>query len=365
VDSCEQADTKLTLSKTEVNERFSNFVTNKNIMGKIKVAINGFGRIGRVTFRAMINDPGIEIVAINDLTDTTTLAHLLKYDSIHGLFNGSIETSGANLIVNGHKIAALSKRDPSALPWGEMGVNTVLESTGLFRNETGARGHITAGARKVIVSAPPGEGDIKSVVLGINDHILDGSEQIISNASCTTNCAAPMIKVLDDNWGVDHGFITTIHSYTGDQCLLDAPHKDLRRARAAAQSMIPTTTGAAKAITKIFPHLEGHIGGCGIRVPVPDGSLTDITCTLKGDASNEAINTAFREAAAGPLKEILEYTSDPIVSIDIVGNTHSCIFDSQLTSVLGKVVKIVGWYDNETGYSNRLLDLINMVGQSD
>ena len=332
-------------------------------MGKIKVAINGFGRIGRITFRAMITNPGIEIVAINDLTDATTLAHLLKYDSIHGKFDGTIEASDASLIVNGHKIAAFSERDPSALPWGEMGIDTVLESTGLFRNEAGARGHITAGAKKVVISAPPGEGNIKSVVLGINDTILDGSEQVISNASCTTNCAAPMIKVLDDNWGVDHGFITTIHSYTGDQRLLDAPHKDLRRARAAAQSMIPTTTGAAKAITKIFPHMEGHLGGCGIRVPVPDGSLTDITCTLKGDATNEAINTAFKEAALGPLKGILEYTEDPIVSIDIVGNTHSCIFDAQLTSVLGKVVKIVGWYDNEAGYSNRLVDLIIKVGQ--
>jgi glyceraldehyde 3-phosphate dehydrogenase len=331
-------------------------------MGKIKVAINGFGRIGRITFRTLINDPGIEIVAINDLTDAATLAHLLKYDSIHGLFDGSIETSGKALIVNGHTFATLSERDPAALPWEEMGVDTVLESTGLFRDESAAKGHITAGAKKVIISAPPGAGNIKSVVMGINDDILDGSEHIISNASCTTNCAAPMIKVLDDNWGVDHGFITTIHAYTGDQRLLDAPHKDLRRARAAAQSMIPTTTGAAKAITKIFPHLEGNLGGCGIRVPVPDGSLTDITCTLKADATNESINAAFKKAAEGPLSRILEYTEDPIVSIDIVGNVHSCIFDAQLTSVLGKVVKIVGWYDNETGYSNRLVDLINRVG---
>jgi len=331
-------------------------------MGKIKVAINGFGRIGRVTFRTMLNDPGIEIVAINDLTDAATLAHLLKYDSIHGRFDGSIETSGKTLIVNGHTFATLSERDPATLPWGDMGVDTVLESTGLFRDESAAKGHITAGAKKVIISAPPGAGNIKSVVMGINDDILDGSEHIISNASCTTNCAAPMIKVLDDNWGVDHGFITTIHAYTGDQRLLDAPHKDLRRARAAAQSMIPTTTGAAKAITKIFPHLEGNLGGCGIRVPVPDGSLTDITCTLKADATNESINAAFKKAAEGPLSKILEYTEDPIVSIDIVGNVHSCIFDAQLTSVLGKVVKIVGWYDNETGYSNRLVDLINRIG---
>lgn len=330
-------------------------------MKKINVAINGFGRIGRVTFRAMISDPMIEIVAINDLANAATLAHLLKYDSVHGGFEGSVAASESDIIVNGKSVKILGERDPGKLPWGELDIDVVIESTGLFRDEESAKAHLTAGAKKVIVSAPPGKGSIKSVVLGINDEILDGSETIISNASCTTNCAAPLIKVLDDNWGVDHGFITTIHSYTGDQRLHDAPHKDLRRARAAAQSMIPTTTGAAKAITKIFPHLHGHLGGCGIRVPVPNGSLTDITCTLKGDATNETINEAFKKAAEGPLKGILEYTEDPIVSIDIVGNAHSCIFDSLLTSVLGKVVKIVGWYDNEVGYSNRLVDLVKRV----
>ncbi|MBL4754621.1 MAG: type I glyceraldehyde-3-phosphate dehydrogenase [Flavobacteriales bacterium] len=331
-------------------------------MGKIRVAINGFGRIGRITFRAMIKDNDIEIVAINDLADTRTLAHLLKYDSIHGIFDGTIEKEGTTMIVNGQRIATLSERDPALLPWGEMGIDVVLESTGLFRDEEETKVHLASGARKVILSAPPGNGGIKSVVLGINEDIIDERDTIISNASCTTNCAAPMIKVLDDNWGVDHGFITTIHSYTGDQRLHDAPHQDLRRARAAGQSMIPTSTGAAKAITKIFPHLEGHLGGCGIRVPVPDGSLTDITCTLTNETTEAAINEAFKNAANGELKGILEYTEDPIVSIDIVGNYHSCIFDSLLTSVLGKVVKIVGWYDNESGYSARLVELVKKIG---
>lgn len=326
------------------------------------MGINGFGRIGRITFRAMMEEPSIEIVAINDLADGATMAHLLKYDSIHGRFNGSVSTSGEDIVVNGQTIKAFSESDPVSLPWAELKVDVVIEATGLFRDESAASAHITAGARKVIISAPPGKGNIKSVVIGINEDILDGTETIISNASCTTNCAAPMIKVLDDNWGVDHGFITTIHSYTGDQRLHDAPHKDLRRARAAALSIIPTSTGAAKAITRIFPHMEGHLGGCGIRVPVPDGSLTDITCTLKGDATNEAINEAFKKAAEGSLKGILDYTEDPIVSIDVVGNTHSCVFDAQLTSVLGKVVKIVGWYDNEVGFSYRLLDMVKKVG---
>lgn len=331
-------------------------------MSKIKVAINGLGRIGRVTFRAMISDPDIEVVAINDLADNATMTHLLKYDSVHGRFDGTIGTSGEDIVANGHTVKALGEADPGKLPWDDLEIDIVIEATGLFRDEESAKAHLTSGAKKVIVSAPPGKGNIKSVVLGINDEILDGNETIVSNASCTTNCAAPMIKVLDDNWGVDHGFITTIHSYTGDQRLHDAPHKDLRRARAAAMSMIPTTTGAAKAITKIFPHLEGHLGGCGIRVPVPDGSLTDITCTLRAETTEEEINQAFKTAAEGSLKGILEYTNDPIVSIDIVGNPHSCIYDSLLTSVLGKVVKIVGWYDNETGYSNRLVELAKKIG---
>jgi len=331
-------------------------------MKKIKVAINGFGRIGRVTFRAMQNRGRIEVVAINDLTNPNTLGHLLKYDSIHGIFDGNIQTESDGILVNGKKVATFSERDPKNLPWKEMGIDVVLESTGLFKDEESASRHLEAGAKRVIISAPPGSGNIKSVVLGINDDILVGDEKIISNASCTTNCAAPMVKVLDENWGVEHGYITTIHSYTGDQRLHDAPHKDLRRARAAAQSIIPTSTGAAKAITKIFPHLTGKLGGCGIRVPVPDGSLTDLTCTISRDASIEEINEAFKSAANGSLKGILEYTSDPIVGIDTVGNPHSCIFDSLLTSVLGRVVKIVGWYDNESGYSTRLAELIERVG---
>jgi len=331
-------------------------------MKKIKVAINGFGRIGRVTFRSMQNRGRIEVVAINDLTNPNTLGHLLKYDSIHGIFDGNIQTESDGILVNGKKVATFSERDPKNLPWKEMGIDVVLESTGLFKDEESASRHLEAGAKRVIISAPPGSGNIKSVVLGINDDILVGDEKIISNASCTTNCAAPMVKVLDENWGVEHGYITTIHSYTGDQRLHDAPHKDLRRARAAAQSIIPTSTGAAKAITKIFPHLTGKLGGCGIRVPVPDGSLTDLTCTISRDASIEEINEAFKSAANGSLKGILEYTSDPIVGIDTVGNPHSCIFDSLLTSVLGRVVKIVGWYDNESGYSTRLAELIERVG---
>ena len=331
-------------------------------MGKIKVAINGFGRIGRVTFRAMQDMDNIEVAAINDLTDPGTLAHLLKYDSIHGIFDGTIESEDDGILVNGKKVATFNERTPKDLPWKELGIDVVLESTGLFRDEASASLHLEAGAKKVIVSAPPGSGNIKSVVLGINDELLVGDEKIITNASCTTNCAAPMVKVLDENWGVEHGYITTIHSYTGDQRLHDAPHKDLRRARAAALSIIPTSTGAAKAITKIFPHLTGKLGGCGIRVPVPDGSLTDLTCIITKPATIEEINSAFKTAANGSLKGILEYTADPIVGIDTVGNLHSCIFDSLLTSVLGRVVKIVGWYDNESGYSARLVELIEKIG---
>jgi len=310
----------------------------------------------------MAQNERMEVVAINDLADTKTLAHLLKYDSVHGRYPGKIQTDNDEIIVDNHKIKVLNEKNPSKLPWKDLSVDVVLESTGFFRDEKSARLHIDAGARKVIISAPPGEGNIKSVVLGINDGILTGDEQIISNASCTTNSAAPMVKILDDNWGIEHGYITTIHSYTGDQRLHDAPHKDLRRARAATLSIIPTTTGAAKAITKIFPHLDGKLGGCGIRVPVADGSLTDLTCTIRKEATIEEINAAFKKEAANNLKDILEYTEDPIVSVDIIGNPHSCIFDSQLTSVLGKMVKVVGWYDNEAGYANRLAELVEKIG---
>jgi glyceraldehyde 3-phosphate dehydrogenase len=330
-------------------------------MKKIKVAINGFGRIGRVSFRVMLEKQNIEVVAINDLTDSKTLAHLLKYDSVHGVIKADVKHDDHALIVNGKRIAIYAEKDPSNLPWKDLDVDVVIESTGFFLDKETAGKHIQAGAKKVIISAPPNTNDIKTVVLGINDEVLSIDDTIISNASCTTNCAAPMIKILDENWGLEDGYITTVHSYTGDQRLHDAPHKDLRRARAAALSIVPTSTGAAKAITKIFPHLEGKLGGCGMRVPVPDGSLTDITCVLNKPVTVEEINAAFKKAAEGKLKGILEYTEDPIVSIDIVGNPHSCIYDAEFTSVIGNMVKVIGWYDNEYGYSNRLCDLIQKI----
>ncbi len=331
-------------------------------MEKIRVAINGFGRIGRMTFRELHKRNSIEVVAINDLADANTLAHLLKYDSVHGPFKGTITIEETQLHVDGKKIKLFQEKEVDNLPWEKLKVDIVLESTGLYRNEESAGKHLAGGAQKVIISAP-GKGDnIKSVVLGVNDDILDGTEKIISNASCTTNSLAPLVKILHENWGIESGHITTVHSYTGDQRLHDAPHKDLRRARAAAVSIVPTTTGAAKAITKIFPELEGKLGGAGIRVPVPDGSLTDFTCVVKEKTTIEEINRKFKEAAEGELKGILAYTEDPIVSIDIVNNPHSCIFDAQLTSVIGNMVKVVGWYDNEIGYSTRLAELIEKVG---
>ena len=332
-------------------------------MTKIKVAINGFGRIGRITFRALLEKKNIQVVAINDLTDSATLAHLLKYDSVHGNFPGVITSGTDFLMVKGKKVRVFAQSEPGQIDWGKLGIDVVIESTGKFTDKASAMKHVEAGARKVIISAPAktDHDDVKYVVLGINDHIIEKDDVIISNASCTTNCVAPMIKVLDDLWGVEKGFITTVHSYTRDQNLIDAPHTDLRRARSAAYSIIPTTTGAAKAATKIFPHLKKNLGGAGIRVPVPDGSLTDLTCTLKHSTSIEEINAAFKEAANGYLKGIMEYTEDPIVSIDIVGNPHSAIFDAGLTAVLGdknKLVKIVAWYDNEFGYAHRLADLV-------
>lgn len=327
-------------------------------MSKIRVAINGFGRIGRVFLRNALLNPSIEIVAINDITDNTTLAHLFKYDSIHRGFKGSLLTSPDGLLIDGKLILTFAEKDPSALPWAKLGIDIVIESTGKFLTREKANLHLQAGAKKVILSAPPNDKDIPTVVLGVNDSILKENHAIISNASCTTNNVAPMVKVLDDLGGIEDGYITTVHSYTGDQNLHDAPHRDLRRARAAAVSMIPTTTGAAKAITSIFPHLDGKLGGAGIRVPVPNGSLTDFTCLLKKEVSVEEINAAFKYAAENSLKGILEYTEDPIVSIDIQENPHSCIFDAQLTSIVGKLVKVVGWYDNEWGYSNRLVELV-------
>lgn len=330
-------------------------------MSKIRVAINGFGRIGRVYLRNAINDSNIEIVAINDITDAETLAHLLKYDSVHRAFNGTV-TAGKDFIeVNGKKIMITASKDPSALPWKAMNIDIVIESTGHFTDEASARKHIEAGAKKVILSAPAKDDSIKSIVLGVNDSILTKEDVIVSNASCTTNCAAPMLKVLEQ-FGIEDAFITTVHSYTNDQRIHDAPHKDLRRARAAAMSIIPTSTGAAKAITKIFPELEGKIGGCGMRVPVPDGSLTDITCVLEKIPSVEQINKAFKEASETYLKDILEYTEDPIVGVDVIGNPHSTLFDAEFTSVVNNLVKVIAWYDNEWGYSNRLVELTKKMG---
>jgi glyceraldehyde 3-phosphate dehydrogenase (phosphorylating) len=328
----------------------------------IRVAVNGFGRIGRCFTRLASNRSDIEIVAINDLADSTTLAHLLKYDSVHRKFNGTIETNNGNLIINGDSVTILSEKNPEQLPWKDLNIDVVLESTGIFRTEKLASLHLNAGAKKVILSAPPKEGNIKSVVMGINEHILDGSETIISNASCTTNSAAPLVKIMKSLGDIQSAYITTIHSYTSDQRLHDAPHKDLRRARAAAESIVPTTTGAAKAITKIFPDLEGKIGGCGIRVPVPDGSLTDMTFILDKAPSVEDVNRAFKQASENELKRILDYVEDPIVSSDIIGSPFSSSFDSQLTSIIGNMVKVVAWYDNEAGYSNRLVDLILKIG---
>ena len=330
-------------------------------MGKIRVAINGFGRIGRVFTRAIQGNDNIELVAINDLSDTVTLAHLLKYDSVHRGFNGTVVARDNEIVINDIEVKVFNEKDPDNLPWDALNVDVVVEATGLFRTRALASKHIKAGAKKVILSAPAKEDGIRTVVMGINDDLIDGTEQIISNASCTTNCAAPMVKIIDELCGIQNGYITTIHSYTGDQRLHDAPHSDLRRARAASESIVPTTTGAAKAITKIFPHLHGHMGGGGIRVPVPDGSLTDITCMVNNPVSAEELNSVFKEYAEGSLKGILEYIDDPIVSTDIIGNTHSVIYDSELTSVIGNMIKVVGWYDNEAGYSNRIVDLIERI----
>jgi glyceraldehyde 3-phosphate dehydrogenase len=326
-------------------------------MEKIRVAINGFGRIGRLSFRKLLEKENIEIVAINDLTDNATLAHLLKYDSVHGKFNGSVASDNESLTVNGTRINAYAERDPKKLPWKELNVDVVLESTGRFVDEAGAGQHLEAGAKKVVISAPA-KGNIPTVVLGVNDDTLTGEETIVSNASCTTNCLAPMAKVLDDVFGIEKGYMTTIHAYTADQNLQDAPHSDLRRARAAALSIVPTSTGAAKAVGLVLPQLKGKLDGYALRVPTPDGSLTDLTVILKKAATVEEINNALKEASETSLKGYLEYCTDEIVSIDIVGNAHSCIFDSKLTSANGTLVKVVGWYDNEYGYSSRVADLI-------
>jgi glyceraldehyde 3-phosphate dehydrogenase len=324
----------------------------------INIAINGFGRIGRRVFRLLENHYNIKVVAINDLADAKTLAHLLKYDSVHGLFKGTVTSSANQIIVNNQKVSLLNENHPKHINWLPYNVDYVIEATGKFKTVPELQFHINNGAKRVILSVPPTEDDIKTIVLGVNGNCLNGTETIISNASCTTNNAAPMIDIINELCGIDQAYITTVHSYTTDQSLHDQPHRDLRRSRAASQSIVPTTTGAAKALTKIFPDLANVIGGCGIRVPVINGSLTDITFNVKRTVSIDEINNAFKKASKTNYKGILEYTEDPIVSIDIVGNTHSCIFDSQMTSVIGNMVKIIGWYDNETGYSSRIIDLI-------
>jgi len=322
-----------------------------------KVAINGFGRIGRLTFRNLVANNRVEVVAINDLTKTEVLAHLLKYDTAHGKFQGTVEHTENSLIINGKSIQVTAIKDPAQLPWGQLGIDVVIESTGLFTDVESLGKHLEAGAKKVALSAPA-KGGIKTIVLGVNDHELTSEDTIISNASCTTNCLAPMMKVMHQHFGVKKGFMTTIHAYTSDQRLQDAPHSDLRRARAAAYRIIPTTTGAAKAVALVLPELKGKLDGYAMRVPVLTGSATDVAIELERETTKEEINAAMKAAANGPLKGILEYSTEPLVSIDIVGNPHSCIFDSELTAANGTLVKIMGWYDNEAGYSARMADLV-------
>lgn len=331
-------------------------------MAKIKVGINGFGRIGRLVMRSILKyqSDKIEVVGINDLTDAKTLAHLFKYDSVHGKFDGEVHADGNSLVINGTKIGISADRDPANLKWGERGAEVIVESTGFFRDDKSAGKHLEAGAKKVIISAP-GSGDVQTIVLGVNDNELDKSKKIYSNASCTTNCLAPMVKVLDDAFGVEKGFMTTIHAYTGDQQLVDGPHKDLRRARAAAQNIIPTTTGAAAAVGLVLPHLDGKLDGGAVRVPVPTGSLTDFTAVVKKGTTEAEVLEAFKKAAAGSLKGILEYSDEELVSTDIIGNPHSCIFDSGTIKVDGTLVKVIGWYDNEAGYSARTAELITKI----
>jgi len=326
----------------------------------INLAINGFGRIGRFVFKIIIENYSdeINIVAINDLTDTKTLAHLLKYDSVHGIFDAKIECTKHSLVINNNQIHVLSEKDPELLPWKHLQVDIVIESTGFFRTKELAEKHINAGARKIIISAPAKSDDIKTIVLGVNENTYDHEkDNIISNASCTTNCLAPMVKVLNDNFGVEKGLLNTIHSYTADQKLVDAPHKDLRRARSAAINIVPTTTGAAIAVTKVIPSLQDKLDGIALRVPTPDGSIVDFTCQLKRNVTKNEINKLFKNVSLHHLKGVLEYTEEPLVSTDIVGNPHSVIFDSQLTYVKDNLVKVIGWYDNEAGYSYRLVEL--------
>ncbi|MDP8211907.1 MAG: type I glyceraldehyde-3-phosphate dehydrogenase [Candidatus Zapsychrus exili] len=322
-----------------------------------KLGINGFGRIGRMVLRRVLEQGDIEVVHINDLTDAKTLAHLLKYDSTQGKFNGTVEAKENSIVVNGKEIEISAIKDPAELPWKAKGIDVVIESTGVFRKKEQCMKHIEAGAKKVILTVPSKDEIDNTIVLGVNDEELKVEDKIVSNASCTTNCLAPMVKVLNDNFGVVKGLMTTIHSYTNDQSILDFPHVDLRRARSAAVSMIPTTTGAAAAVGKVIPALNGKLNGMAVRVPTPDGSLTDFVVELAKEVTVEEVNAAMKAAAEGPMKGILEYCDEPIVSIDIVGNSHSCIFDALSTIVSGNLVKVIGWYDNEWGYSCRVVQL--------
>ncbi|MEM1094063.1 MAG: type I glyceraldehyde-3-phosphate dehydrogenase [Bacteroidota bacterium] len=330
----------------------------------IKLGINGFGRIGRLVFRSILErgTDEFDIVGVNDLTDAATLAHLFKYDSVHGRYPGDVSVEDGALVIDGDRFQVFSERDPRNLPWGDLGCDIVIESTGVFRTREKAGLHLEAGAKKVIISAPASGPVDATVVLGVNDDVLTGDEEVISNASCTTNCLAPMVKVLHDTFGVKKGFMTTIHAYTSDQRIQDAPHKDLRRARAAALSIIPTTTGAAKAVGLVLPELQGKLDGFALRVPTPDGSITDFTAELEKEATAEEINAALKAAAEGPMKGVMEYSTDPLVSVDIIHNPHSCIIDSDQTKADGTLVKVVGWYDNEWGYSSRTVDMALKLG---
>lgn len=327
----------------------------------VNIGINGFGRIGRLVFRRMMQQGGYNVVAINDITDAKTLAYLLKYDSVHGMYPGAVTADGDNIVVDGKKFKVLAEKDPAKLPWKELNAQLIVEGTGIFTSREKLMLHIQAGAKKVLLTAPAKDEIDATVVLGVNDSIITGKEQFLSNASCTTNCLAPMVKVLHQAFGVDHGYMTTIHSYTNDQRLLDLPHKDLRRARAAALSIIPTTTGAAKTVGKVIPDLKGKLDGFSLRVPTPDASITDLVAVLKRATTREEVNAAMKNAAATSMKGILQYSEDELVSSDIIGNEHSCIFDSKLTMAQGTTVKVFGWYDNEWGFSCRVVDLLKKI----
>jgi glyceraldehyde 3-phosphate dehydrogenase len=327
----------------------------------IRLAVNGFGRIGRLVYRGLFKDPRFDVVVLNDITDAKTLAHLLKYDSTHGRFPGKVEVAEDGFLVDGKKLKVLAEKDPAKLPWKEMNIDIVVESTGAkaFRDRKGIQQHIDAGAKKVLLTVPSKDEIDATIVFGVNDQALKPEHKLVSNASCTTNCIAPMAKILDQTFGLEYGFMTTVHSYTNDQRVLDAPHSDLRRARTAANNIIPTTTGAARTVGKILTNLKGKLDGVSLRVPTVDGSITDLVATLQKDATVESVNAAFKAAAEGPMKGVLEYTEDEIVSSDIIGNPHSCIFDSKCTMMLGpRLVKVFGWYDNEWGYSMRCVDLL-------